>query len=346
VNTSCILAIDTSAYTTSLATMAATGELLADRRRVLHVPAGQRGLRQSDALYQHVKNLPLIYESVFSDSAALRIGAVCVSTTPRPADGSYMPVFLAGAGLARCTAAVLGVPLWEASHQEGHIWAALWSLPPYDAAALQVKDRFLAIHLSGGTTEALLVQPAEGEQRRLSLTLIGGTQDISAGQFVDRVGVALGLPFPAGPHLEILAAQAGTSTLSLPIAVNRHALSFSGPESAAQRAISAGVPKADIAKATYVCIADTLARWISHLLKTNPTDTVVLSGGVVASGLLRRLLLMQRRLNRVKLFFAAAEYSSDNAVGLAAWGVARMTNIPLLALPMRGISAAKAEGEA
>jgi N6-L-threonylcarbamoyladenine synthase len=339
VSNSCVLAIDTSAYTSSLALMSTTGQLLADQRQVLHVPAGQRGLRQSEALYQHVNNLPLLYERVFQGLDAVRISAVCVSTTPRPVHESFMPVFLAGTGMARCTAAALGVPLWGASHQEGHIWAALWSLPPDHVSTLQDRNAFLAIHLSGGTTEALWVQRLEdSDQQRLRLDLMGGTHDISAGQFVDRVGVALGLPFPAGPHLEALATQAEAVTLSLPIAVNNGLLSFSGPESAAQRAINAGVPNTEIAKATYICIANTLARWISNLLEANPVETVVLSGGVVASRMLRAQLAAHRRLKRVKLAFAMPEYSRDNAVGLAAWGAARIAGKQLLALPKRGVS--------
>ena len=66
-----------------------------------------------------------------------------------------------------------------------------------------MKQPFLAFHVSGGTTEALLVSP--DDQRILSCQLAAKTLDLNAGQLIDRVGVMLGLGFPAGPALERLA---------------------------------------------------------------------------------------------------------------------------------------------
>src|SRR5690606_7183010 len=120
------LGIDTSAYTTSVALVGVDGQLLADARTVLAVPAGSRGLRQSEAVFQHIRRLPELMERVMGSGRA-RVMAVAASTAPRPVPDSYMPVFKAGEAVARAVAAALGVPFVPLSHQEGHVWAGLWS---------------------------------------------------------------------------------------------------------------------------------------------------------------------------------------------------------------------------
>src|SRR5690606_7624876 len=138
---------------------------------------GQRGLRQSEALFQHVRHLPELFLRLPAGWGS-RIRAVGVSVTPRPVEGSYMPVFLAGRSAAIQVACTASVPVLELSHQEGHVWAGLWSagiaLPP---------GPFLALHVSGGTTELLSVE--EGEPGRLRVELLGSTADLTAGQMID-----------------------------------------------------------------------------------------------------------------------------------------------------------------
>lgn len=332
-----ILGIDTSAYTTSVALMTPTGCLLSDSRQILTVPSGARGLRQSDAVYQHIRNLPASMESTFAHVPDGSLATVCVSTAPRPVVGSFMPVFMAGSGIARSVAAVAGTPLWEASHQEGHLWAALWSLPETATQALHHEKNLLAVHLSGGTTEALYVQVAcQHPELRPTLTLVGDTTDISAGQFIDRVGTALGLPFPSGPHLQKLAEQGSETNLRLPLAITDERISFSGPESAAQRMIQAGVRPEDLAVAVLECIVATMEKWLAFLSQKTNVRHVILAGGVAANTTLRQRLYASKRLASLHLWFADSHYSSDNAVGLAAWGAARMQGCTVLNLPQRG----------
>ena len=187
-----VLGIDTSCYTTSCALVTPEGEILSSSRRLLTVEDGARGLMQSQGLFQHIKNLPQMVQNVMADVSDAEICAVCASTRPRPAEDSYMPVFRAGESQARAAASLLRVPFYPASHQEGHVRAAM-----VDAGIDETKP-FLALHLSGGTTEILLSE--EGK-----LTLLGGSLDLHAGQLVDRTGVRLHMPFPAGPSLEKLA---------------------------------------------------------------------------------------------------------------------------------------------
>lgn len=190
------LGIDTSCYTTSLCLVDDAYEVVADERIILSVAKGGRGLSQSNMVYQHTRNLPVLFERLAGILSRAHIRAIAVTDQPRRRDDSYMPAFLAGLGYARALAAVLGVPLYRLSHQENHLLAVLRSLGHIGT------DPFYGIHLSGGTTDLLRAVP---DARGLDITRIGGTSDISAGQFIDRMGVALALPFPAGIHVDKLA---------------------------------------------------------------------------------------------------------------------------------------------
>jgi N6-L-threonylcarbamoyladenine synthase len=222
-----------------------------------------------------------------------------------------MPVFTAGASLAKSIAAMLRVPLVETTHQQGHLRAAL--------VGCELKEDFIAVQLSGGTTEVLKV--GEG----LSIDLLGGTADISAGQLVDRVGVALGLSFPAGPHLEALAVR-GEAHSSLPVSVSRLMCSFSGAEAALMRLIQAGAPQENVAAEVYSLLARTLARLISQAVCETGLQDVLLAGGVASSALLRALLPERlRRLNEhIRVHWAKPELSGDNAAGVALIGCDRL----------------------
>ena len=182
-----VIGFDTSNYTTSIAYFDGTGGV--NESRLLPVKAGELGLRQSDAVFAHIKSLPELSGRLFSHMEPLTIRAVGVSTRPRAVEGSYMPCFMVGYSHAKLLSDSLGVPLIEVSHQQGHVAASLWS-----AGHMELMDQpHLAWHLSGGTTELLLVEP---EGKNVRCTRIGGTTDISAGQLIDRTAQLLDLPFP------------------------------------------------------------------------------------------------------------------------------------------------------
>ena len=304
-----VLGVDTSCYRTSLA-LADGGEILFEAGRLLDVPAGERGLRQSEALFQHVKRLPELLEALMARTER-PVGAVAVSVKPRPVEDSYMPVFTAGASVARSVASALRVPLIETTHQQGHVRAAL--------VGCELRSDFLAVHLSGGTTEILRV--GEG----LKIELLGGTADISAGQLVDRVGVMLGLTFPAGPELEALAAK-GEAHSALPVSVSRMSCSFSGAEAALTRQIAAGAEKENVAAEVYSLLARTLSRLISQASSQTGLKDVLLAGGVASSALLRAMLpeRLRRLSDAVRIHWAIPELSGDNAAGVALIGCDRL----------------------
>lgn len=307
-----VLGIDTSCYTTSVA-YAAEGTEPVQARRILSVPEGKRGLQQSGALFQHVQNLPMLIEELRAKLPAMQIDAVCASTRPRDAEGSYMPVFLAGEGTARAVASSLQVPFFATTHQQGHVRAAILhsGVPQGD---------FLAVHLSGGTTELLHT----GSD--LHVDLLGGTEDLNAGQLVDRTGVALGLPFPCGPHLEELA-KGGAAQSRIPLSAKGLSLHFSGAEAQIMRWIESGeMTKEDIAAEVY----SYLSRAVAHLLieghRATGCKSALIAGGVSSSARFRALLpqRLQRKKCPVRLYWGKPEYSSDNAVGAALIGLEKL----------------------
>ncbi len=300
------IGFDTSCYTTSFAAVNGEGCLVLDHRTVLEVNKGSRGLRQSEGVFQHIRNISAISDKLYKLSGHLNIMAAAASVKPRPLPQSYMPVFTVGENAARLAAGVAGVPFFETTHQENHLMAGLWS------AGGPKSDRFLTVHLSGGTTE-LLETVRRGTD--FDIKIVGGTGDISAGQFVDRVGVAMGLPFPSGLQMERLAGQSDNSkAMKIPCFAEGSTLSFSGPETRTKRMVEAGEDKAQIARAVFKCIALGLESIVSDACARLHIGHVLMVGGVSSNKYIREHL--EAGLS-CKLYFPEPGYCSDNAVGAA-----------------------------
>ena len=240
----------------------------------------------------------------------LKVIGIGVSARPRPLEDSYMPAFLVGLGLARSLAAVNEIPLWQISHQENHLEAGLWSAQGPDA------DRFLLLHASGGTTDLLLAE--KQTDSTYALTQAGGSKDLHAGQFVDRVGVALGLQFPAGAALEQLAATA-TDCIELPVAVRQGDVSLSGPATAALRKIEAGADSAALAAGVQYALAETFVRMIRNVAAQKEIFDVLLVGGVVSNAYIRRHMIEKLAKRRIRVWIPESRFSPDNAAGCAAY---------------------------
>ena len=296
------LGFDTSNYTTSAAVFG--GGTAENRGNLLTVPEGALGLRQSEALFQHVKRLHLMVEQLRADGVIGQIAAVGASTRPREVEGSYMPCFLAGEGAARTLAAALDVPFYPCSHQQGHIAAAAWSAGREDL----LDKPHLAWHLSGGTTELLRVEP-EGHTVRAEV--VGGTSDIAAGQLVDRAGVLLGLPFPAGKALDALYPEADDTSF-FRVKLNDLAFSLSGMENKVKELLERGEKPANIARFTIDTIMNVLLRATQEAQRRWPGWPVLCSGGVASNRQIRAA--MEKNCGAV---FAQPRYAADNALGVA-----------------------------
>ena len=291
---------DTSNYTTSAAWW--DGREGRNESRILDVPQGALGLRQSDALFLHVRRLPEVVARLLTDRDDLhQAKVVAASSRPRAAEGSYMPCFLAGVCEAKTLASALGAEYMEFSHQQGHLAAAAWSAGREDL----LDQPFLAWHLSGGTTELLLVQPKNGVPYAEK---IGGTTDISAGQLLDRTGVLLGLPFPAGKYVDELYYRAD-STSSFRVKVNELYFSLSGVENKVKSLREMGETEANIARFAVDTVVGAVYRVTNAAKKMYPGLPVLCSGGVASNSVLRSVLQ--------DAVFALPEYSRDNAMGIA-----------------------------
>ena len=299
-----VLGLDTSNYTTSAAVF--DGEEGRNQGRLLEVRPGELGLRQSDALFQHVKHLPEVVSALVGEEGLGNVQAVGASTRPRAVEGSYMPCFLAGASQGQVLSQVLGVPFYAFSHQQGHLAAAAWS-----AGRLDLLDRpFLAWHLSGGTTELLRVEPEE-DGVAVRAEILGGTSDISAGQLIDRTGVLLGLSFPAGKEVEKLSRQAQKREY-YKVKVNGLTFSLSGMENKVRQMVQRGEEPAEIAWFAQETVCRVVQACTKAAMEQYPGLPVLCSGGVASNGRLKELL----RQNCGALF-AQPQFSTDNAMGTA-----------------------------
>lgn len=324
-NKDLVLGIDTSNYTTSLAITDINGKIITDRRKILTVKQGERGLRQSHALFQHMENLPEMLIALFGDTDRNRIGAVAASGRPRPVEGSYMPVFKAGVNYGKVMAAGLGVPFFEFSHQEGHLEAVRRH------SGLSEEPEYLAYHLSGGTCEILHV-------KNRSIGILGGSRDLSFGQVIDRIGVALGMDFPAGQemdrialkHRDKLAASDGTNqkagALLKTIPIDGLEINLSGLETQCQRELQKGADAEALIFELFRNISTCMCRLTEKAVSETGCDRILFTGGVSASGFIRdeirRYFNKKTPQNRnpMLIVFGDPALSSDNAVGVAFLG--------------------------
>lgn len=297
-----VLGLDTSNYTTSAAWF--DGENGDNAGKLLKVPAGSLGLRQSEALFQHVKRLPDILAELKKNGLPATLSAIGASTRPREVEGSYMPCFLAGESQARVMAETFSLPFFPCSHQQGHIAAAAWS-----ARRMDLLDRpHLVWHLSGGTTELLHVVPdgvtVKGE-------IIGGTKDISAGQLIDRTGKKLGLAFPSGKAVDALSLEA-EKTDSFRVKTAESQFSFSGVENKMNALAEAGERPANICRYVLGSIIGAVERATLQALEKYPGLPVLCAGGVASNKLLREIMT-----GSCGAVFAQPRFSTDNAMGVA-----------------------------
>ena len=296
-----VIGIDTSNYTTSIAFF--DGADGVNCSKLLPVRQGELGLRQSDAVFAHIKSLPELSGRLFDHLGSEKITAVGVSTRPRAVEGSYMPCFMVGYSHAKMLADAFKVPLVEVSHQQGHVAASLWS-----AGHLELMDEpHLAWHLSGGTTELLLVEP---DGKNVRCTKIGGTTDISAGQLIDRTGPMLELPFPSGKHIDAISKEAQMKE-TFKVKCPGLEFSLSGVQNKVQQFHQKNGIAAETAAYALRCVAGAVYQATANALKEYPGLRVVFSGGVASNSMLRE------KIAPLNPIFSQPQFSTDNAMGVA-----------------------------
>ena len=294
-----VLGIDTSNYTTSLS-VCVDGEITENVKIPLPVANGAVGLRQSDAVFAHTKNLPLCFDKIKTDLKT--VSAVGHSDKPRNAEGSYMPCFLSGGAAAAAVSKTLGVPEYAFSHQEGHIRAAVYS------SNMPLYDEFYAYHLSGGTFELLTVRR---DGLRFKTEIAGGTLDVTAGQMIDRTGVMLGLSFPCGAELEKLALRNSERITDVKTSVKDTFCNLSGLQNRNEALYKDGRSPEYIAAYTIETLIVTLEKMTDAVMKKRELP-LLFSGGVASNAVIKEYFK-----NKYGAYFAEPAFSSDNAAGTA-----------------------------
>jgi len=303
-----IIGIDTSAYTTSLAIVdSITCEVIYDVRKVLNVPLGQKGLRQQDAVFQHLKNLPELFQGI--NINLNNVDIVSVSTKPRNIENSYMPVFTVGQNFAKVIAKTLNSNYMEYSHQENHIGASL--IENYQS----IHNKILAIHISGGTTEFLSVRKSNSGY---ITDIIGGSIDITFGQLIDRLGTIMNFPFPSGLHMDkFIKNNENITKIKNPRISGEKFVNLSGMENYYTNLYSSGkYDKQTIIYSLFSYIAECIMNIIINLKKDYEFSTIIITGGVAANITIRKLII-DKLGNQYKIILPSIENSSDNAIGTA-----------------------------
>ena len=300
------IGIDTSNYTTSIALCNENGEIIANIKKLLDVKEGERGLRQSDAVFAHIKNLSLLAPKLAEAIRDCEVKAIGVSSVPRDAEGSYMPCFLSGKAVADILGATHNAPVYEFSHQSGHIMAALYSC---GNAEELLKSDFVAFHISGGTTEAVYVTP---DKNKFAISIIAETSDISAGQAIDRAGVMMGLKFPCGKEMEKLADEYTGKLPKAKICVKSGKCNLSGLENIASKLYQETNDISYVSKYVLNFISETLTKLTSDIREEYPNIPIVYAGGVMSNKYLQNKLS-----NFDNTYFATPEFSADNAAGIS-----------------------------
>ena len=307
-----IIGIDTSCYTTSIAAISLGKKVIFNEKIMLNVKEGNNGLRQSEAVFQHISNLGEISEKIKDISKKYNIKGICVSQKPRPIKDSYMPVFMVGYNFAKTLSTLIGCKLYETTHQENHIEASLFTNNIID------KNNFLSIHMSGGTTEILLVNK---EKDNYNIEIVGGTKDISFGQLIDRIGVKLGYKFPAGKYIDEDAIKCIEKIeKGLKTSVKEGYMNLSGLENQINNLIENN-SKEYIAKILLDSIVRNIYKSILYISKNYNLNEVVFAGGVSASKYIKKELNSKLKKENIHPYFTEAEYSTDNALGCAIIGL-------------------------
>lgn len=312
----CTVGFDTSNYTTSVAVASLEGSVLLNLKLPLPVKEGERGLRQSDAVYSHVKNQPQLMKVLaeFLKENDLIPAAAAYSASPTTGEASFMPCFLCGKAFAESFAAPLGIPVYPYTHQEGHIAAATYSAI---GSLDMMESDMLAFHVSGGTTDVLLCTPAKN---RTEIDRIGGSNDLHAGQLIDRIGVMMSMPFPCGIHIERAASEYPDDIKGIKTSVSGITCNLSGGENAALKVYKESGTNA-CAKFTLTFIAKTLDKISSNLREIHPTLPIIYAGGVMSNKYISSVLA-----KRENTYFASPAFSADNAAGIALLASKRFTS--------------------
>ncbi len=225
---------------------------------------------------------------------------------------------LVGTSIAEALAFTLDIPTVGVHHLEGHLLAPLLEENP-------PAFPFVALLVSGGHTQLMRVSGIGDYE------LLGDTLDDAAGEAFDKTAKLLGLSYPGGPAISILATQGNSGRFKLPRPMLRSGdlnFSFSGLKTAVLTLVNGNSvdaqTRADIAFEFQEAVTEVLTTKCMAALRKTGLDSLIVSGGVGANQRLRERLnqATQRKLCRVH--YPRLEFCTDNGAMIAFAGAMRM----------------------
>ena len=317
-NNNIILGIDTSCYTTSIAAITLDKKIILNEKIILKVKKDCKGLRQSEAVFQHVNNMGEISKVINDKLKDYNVVGICVSNKPRPIDNSYMPVFSVGCNFGKLLSSVNDCSFYETSHQENHIEASLFN------NNLDNKDRFIAVHISGGTTEILLINK---NKCGYDIEIVGGSLDVGFGQLIDRLGVKLNYNFPCGKYIDENALKCNQKMeKGLKTSVKEGYMNLSGIENQINKIIN-DYDSEYMSKILLDTLIRSMYKSLIFICEKYKINEVIFGGGVSASKYINKELSEKLKKEKIKAYFTEAQYATDNALGCAIIGLNKMNDL-------------------
>lgn len=274
-----ILGLESSCDDSAVALVTDDRKIIAQRvvgQNQAHQPFG--GVVPEIAARAHVEVLPGLVRDVL-DEAGMTLGDVdAIAATAGPGlIGGVLVGLLTAKGLALAS----GKPLLAVNHLEGHALSPRLVDP-------ELGFPYVLLLASGGHCQLLEVRGV-GDYRRLATTI-----DDAAGEAFDKAAKLLGLPYPGGPAVEVLAREGDPTAVPLPrplVGSGEPHFSFAGLKSAVQRAVVAGTNRpADIAASFQQAVVDCFVDRTRIALEKSDAPSLVVAGGVAANGAVRSAL--------------------------------------------------------
>jgi N6-L-threonylcarbamoyladenine synthase len=243
------------------------------------------------------------------------------------------PALWVGINFARALSIAWDTPLVASNHMEGHILAALIkknSEGTYDLLDRSIAYPALSLLISGGHTQIVLVEKIG------SYKILGQTRDDAVGECFDKIARTLGLPYPGGPKISALAAEARATGIKSPeplprpmIASDDLDFSFSGLKTAVLYLVKkltgkTGALTADqikgIAREAEDAMTDVLIAKMRRAAEAQGASTIIVGGGVIANGHIRKALEALCAECNMTLLAPQIDHSTDNALMMALAG--------------------------
>ena len=308
-----ILGLESSCDDSAVALVTSDRRILAQAvvgQDAAHQPFG--GVVPEIAARAHVEILPGLIRRVVEDGGTSLGEVDAIAATAGPGlIGGVMVGLLAGKGLALSS----GKPLIAVNHLEGHALSPRLADP-------DLQFPYLLLLVSGGHCQLLEVEGV-GRYRRLATTI-----DDAAGEAFDKAAKLLGLAYPGGPAIEVLARDGDATAVPLPrplVGSGEPHFSFAGLKSAVQRAVVSGEHRPeDIAASFQLAVADCLVDRTRLALEASDSPALVVAGGVAANRTIRERLAALAA-NHVRRFSVPPAWlCTDNAAMIAWAGAERL----------------------